>query len=133
MTWNLFMSILQTESFAHAQTNHNEPAEKRTSLVALATDLAVEDVKPVVGHLGHSLVAVVQSVTLQEGLKHRRLEDLDQLQLTTTLHLKTLQGITKCCDTNSPEVAICTVSRSKLFNNNGHFFSTLPIKKQQHV
>ena len=71
------------------------------SLEAGATDLAVEDVEPVVSHLGHSLVAVVQSATLQEGLKHRRLEDLDQLQLTTALHLKTLHSITQCCDTNN--------------------------------
>ena len=53
--------------------------------------MAVEHVQPVVGHLSHRLVTLLKGLALKEGLKHSRLKVLDQLQLTSPLHLKTLQ------------------------------------------
>ena len=52
--------------------------------------LAEENVQPVVGNSGHGGVAFLQCLAFQESFKHRRLEYLDEMQLSTPLHLKTL-------------------------------------------
>jgi hypothetical protein len=47
--------------------------------------LCVEHVQPPVGDCRHCVVALLQAAAGQELLKHLRLEQLDQLQLATTL------------------------------------------------
>ena len=53
--------------------------------------LREQDVQPVVGDVADTLVARVQAVAVQEVVEHLLLEDLDDLQLATSLQLEALQ------------------------------------------
>lgn len=53
--------------------------------------LAVKHVQPVVGHLGHWCVDLLQSGPLEECLKHRGLKNLNELKLSSPLHFKAFE------------------------------------------
>ena len=55
------------------------------------THLAEQNIKPVVCHSRYSRVAVFQCLAFQESFKHRRLKYLNEMQLSTSFHFKTLQ------------------------------------------
>lgn len=52
--------------------------------------LAKQHIQPIVSDFSHCGVALIQGWAFQEGLKHGGLEDLDQFEFPTPLHLETL-------------------------------------------
>mmetsp|Transcript_69566 Transcript_69566/g.166538 ORF Transcript_69566/g.166538 Transcript_69566/m.166538 type:complete len:363 (-) Transcript_69566:1655-2743(-) len=60
-------------------------------LVLQIHPLVVEDVEPVVGNVGHGLVALFEVFAVEEPLEHPLLEHFDELQLPAALQLKALE------------------------------------------
>lgn len=60
-------------------------------LLGQVLGLGVQNVEPVVRHRGYMPVAFLQGLPFQKLPKDLRLEDLDELQLSTPLQLKPLQ------------------------------------------
>ena len=90
----LCLNIRQTT--IQASHNTSKPTMLKscnTKMLFCITDsyLAVQDVQPVVGHFGHRGVHLLQSRPFKESLKHWRLENLNELELSSSLHFKTLQ------------------------------------------
>ena len=61
---------------------------KLEPLMRLYCSACTDDDAPVIGDESDALVALLQSLALKKTLKHRRLKDLDQLQLSASLHLQ---------------------------------------------
>lgn len=54
--------------------------------------LGVQHVQPAVGDPSHGVIAALEGVAAQELVENLSLEDLDELQLPTTLQLKALKS-----------------------------------------
>lgn len=55
------------------------------------TYLGEQYVKPIISDLGHTLIHFLQRLAFQERVEYRRLENFDQLQFSSALHLESFQ------------------------------------------
>ena len=82
------MSGIFVQRLGHAPVLGNEVHE---FLVGKGRPLAVENVQPFIRHLGHGSVTLGQRRAFQEELEDLLLEDLDELELASSLDFEALQ------------------------------------------
>ncbi|KAI6751731.1 hypothetical protein HG531_006427 [Fusarium graminearum] len=83
-----FLVAVLLQRLGHASVLRNKLHQL---FVCQCCTLAVQHIQPAVSDLCDSSITVSQCFSLEEKLENLLLEDLDELQLTATLHLETLQ------------------------------------------